>query len=43
MIIELLLEQVKAKRQVEVKFLLAETAIMVVLIVALSWAGYLIQ
>lgn len=41
--IELLLEQVKAERQVEIKFLLAETAIMVVLIVALSWAGYLIQ
>lgn len=41
--IELLLEQVKAERQVEVKFLLAEVAIMVVLIATLSWAGYLIQ
>ena len=41
--IELLLEQVKAERQVEVKFLLAETAIMVVLIATLSCAGYLIQ
>ena len=41
--IELLLEQVKAERQVEVKFLLAEAAIMVVLIATLSWAGYLIQ
>ena len=41
--IELLLEQVKAERQVEIKFLLAVAAIMVVLIVALTWAGYLIQ
>ncbi len=41
--IELLLEQVKAERQVEIKFLLAEAAIMVVLIATLSWAGYLIQ